>query len=728
MRFYLLHEAKKPTNRSQIKQRLDYEHRGLPAKGPDFAARMPWQQKVAAVFKEMDLDGDQHQAARRRVMSALKGVAHKKGNAYLQKMAPSTFKGAIRKMLQDYDLQRSRPVAHQRPGVSNYDLNTHPGVHFGPDRQMRMNLGDIEDPHTISARELKGHYHPDLQRIGRAVDTEKEDYRKDRAVVHDLDGVPYYIFIRPYKSAPGHVTGTNKFAPMLPADMHFVSKGLTFDDLKKYFKSAKWNRLLSNSENFVPLESPKEYPNFEEAITRLQEKAWKKAYNWFVIRQALSKWELQLERLEKKEKAIQAQTGGGLSPEDEEKHSEAYEHAHQSRRALIGKAPDDKLTGNRRAFRSAYANVASTAKEAFMWYVWLMASEHEYGTRLADRRKLFPGYSAEPAKTKRHKSQWTIQPPRTSENYQWDKTILKGLGYHGNDWDRFTRHLRKSNYNFVNSNEEIRRLWVPLVGNLRERFGLKLHPQNIADYLAHSKLAANRDLGIVGRKTNKLHVRATLNGPVRTFIGGNQQRQFALIPAVIYLQYFDSPFHGGERLIQGREKFSLPVARKLARKSGSSWNPQTQNKMKLRSAAYRERKRATGWEPKIGGTLDRFDHENMDARRKRADIIDAERILQRKKENERVAEIMARKTRKRTPIKKYGYNPVPTGVALNQGLSPLQRRALRAQAKREGKYVHTTPFKATHKRAVKSRTTNISQRRRDRIKEKREREKRLGFV
>jgi len=740
MRFYLLHEARKATNRSQTKQRLDYSHRGLSPKAEtQVRDNSSWQQKVAKIFHEMDLNGDQHKGARRRVMSALKGVERKRGRAYLQKMKPSTFRGAIQTMLKDYDLQRSRPVAHQRPGISGvYDFNTHPGIKVGPTQRARWDMADVDDHDQISGRELKGHYHPGVQRIGHALDPHKSDHKLDKAVVYDLNDVPYYIFIQPHKVAPKAVEGSNKLYAMLPEAMHFKSLGITQAALLKYFKRAKWNDLM-RGDHFFQVDPKGETGALEDVAKKLQLKAWKACFDWFNIRQGLAQWSLVRERLDTKEQELKARTGQSLNQKDEDLHTQATEHELASKNALMGKPPG--FTMKDRAFQRHYEEVARNAKEAYTWYVWLMASEFEYGMQVPGRIKLFPQFPTVPTKTKRHESTWAIQPERESGSSKWDKTILRGLGYNQNDWNRFTRHLQKSNYNFVSSDAEIKQLWVPLVGKLRERYGLKIHPQNIANYLAHAKRELKAK-AVAGRKNNQLHVRAEMQTPKYTFHGGSQGREFALVPAVGYLQYFDSPFHGGERLIQGREKFSLPVARKLTRKSGSSWNPQTQNKMKLRSDAYKARKMATGWEPKTPRNVDRFDHENMDARRERADIIAAERILQLRKETQRVADIMARETDGHTPLKKYGYNPVSTGVVLNTGLSPTVRRKLRAQAAKRGQFVSKTvrtgpgkddlidlsKYRGTRaKKRFEPKRVNITQRRAQRAKAKREAEKRMGY-
>jgi hypothetical protein len=656
MRLRELLEGRKKTDRHQVRQQLNFVHRSdTPTQ---FRPGVPWARIVSQHFYDLQTPQDQ----RRRVMRSLQALEHAKGKDFMQSLPGADYKIIIKELIAKFDAQASLPVAHMRPGVSGvYNLDTAPRVHIDAAKTARMNMVDMDVP-NLTKDELHGHEQEDVRKIGRALSDQKDYHLQDKAMVFDLHGRPWYLFIRPYKRFPGSETsveGKTEFVAYIPQGMNFRSKGISDSDMNIFHKGQKFEPLMRSTEGRVALGT---YvgTDFQEAVHALQSKAWAASKEWFGGYRLWQETLLQIEILEKKQRAQ-----NGLNHEDSGKlhvlkYREKVYHAVLTGKPLPDKFPDPTLD-------AALRSMSKDAKKAFTWYAWLLVAEDEYGIRLPERHSLYPAYPTTPRKTKGKQHEWAIQPKRKEAGkFRWDTTVFKGLGYTQHDWTEFIDELRASSYKLKKSDDEVERLWLPLVGSIRQRHGLGLHPQDISDYLAsaHSsgKVLAQAEK-IAGRTSHKLNIRKTLNAPMYIFKGGNQGREFALIPAAAYLQYFDSPYHGGERLIHGRFDFEPPKGSNFSAQRFSAHPTRWSQKTGQMAQAWHDKKAALGYAPKNKEFS--LNHQLLNYRRARADLRVADNIV--KLRNEKF-----RKEKER--LKRRSMRDKPTQRASSMPLRPSQTR------------------------------------------------------
>jgi hypothetical protein len=575
MRLLQLFEARKKTNRRQVRQQLAHTYRGPGGADLDpqqFAANAPWKHKVNVIFREMDVP----QPDRRRIMDSFKVLERTKGPEYMQLLTVKALTDVVHRLVKGYAMQHSRPVAHQRPGVSgiynsSYGFPSH--MRMTPDRELRhATLGyELE---TKSGRELALHPDPKVRRIATAL----HPGSNNQAVVYDLNDIPYYILIHPYKKAPGSAPkgedGVTEFTAniphgILPSDTNFALYNKKQITIEKLMKTHSGMEVLAS----------KKEKDFQKVIVYFQELAWEKSRKWFEAYTYYRKAEKVRDELE-----LRDQRQGGLTYEEEMALKKAHIAVDFYHDIIMGKVPKGHFADKQVA--DHIKEVSQNSKKAYKWYVWLLISEAEYGIRLPERARMYPNFPTTPSAIKGLPYNWSIQPKRENQGkFDWDVDVIRGLGYRGGDWQDFEEALKASSYRFIRGEGEIQQLWLPLVGNVREKFGLKLHPQNISDYISsahHGGGAFSTAKYVVGKTSNKLTVRKVIQAPLYVFQAGTQKRQFALIPAANYHQHFDSPHHGGERLIHGEAKLQSPVSG-LALSKGKKWG----DRLKNRAQAYR---------------------------------------------------------------------------------------------------------------------------------------------
>ena len=568
MRLQQLLEARKKPDRRHIRQKLAYDYRG-PVKGevdPSmFSANAPWQRKVSVIFREMNVPSKD----RRRIMDSFNILERTKGRDYMQLLSVAELTAVIHKLVKDYAFEKSRPVAHQRPGVSGsyhspYGFPSH--AKMTPDRALRHATVD-DDLHLMSGRDLALHSDPRVRKIAAALHPGSEN----QAVVYDLDNIPYYILVRPHKKAPGSAPkegGMTEFVAnipkgILPSDQNFALY---------HKKQLEIGKLMKTNAGMEVLASKKS-KDFQSTIVHFQQLAWQKCKKWFEAYTYYHQAKKIRDDLELKD-----QREHGLDYEGELALKKAHVAVDFYHDIMLGKVPKGHFPD-----QEVYNHIKSVAREArsaYKWYVWLLVSEAEYGIRLPERARLYPNFPTTPSATKGLPYHWSIQPKRNdSGEFKWNPDVIKGLGYTVNAWENFISDLKASKYKFTRGDGEIQQIWLPIVGKVREKFGLKLHPQNISDYIASANRSGKvEDTAkyVAGKTGNRLNVVKAMRAPLYISHGGTQNREFALIPAANYHQYFDSPYHGGERLIHGEAKLQPPVS-KLTLSKGRKWGDRTKN-------------------------------------------------------------------------------------------------------------------------------------------------------
>jgi len=499
---------------------------------------------------------------RSKIMYLFRKLEAQKGPEYMKDIPDNTYYELARTFAKKYELQRHADQsrlgepgtsgAHRDPGVQGW----HPDAAF----QSEFNLAH-EKPHRLTAPELAGHYHPDVQRMYNAVRKDKPGHLRDAAVVWDSEDRPYYFFARLHKTGSGEVPasadGTRTYEVVIPATMDFrTGRAITEGDWKKYHKGqglqdTDFRRVMRNAHSMSVLQKVKA-PDFDSIIAPLQHKAWKRAsvfWHW---------WQLYQQSLQDIDELENRGVNTLLTPEERGK-LRARHLVHDIRRdILLGKMPQAHHPDEQEMKKWHISK--QLMGESYTWYLWLLISEQEYGIRLPERRALYPGYPTTPTELKGEAPFWSIRPEqREGGERKWNKDLLKGLGYSVRKWDDFIRQLTHSNYRMATSEGELQRLWVPVVSNsLLKRWGVKFHPVNITDYLDIARTSGGvkkRTGPLLGKVGGNLAVHQLENVPQYVFIPPGGTRKLALIPALGYLQKFDSPAHGGERLVHDRVEY-----------------------------------------------------------------------------------------------------------------------------------------------------------------------------
>lgn len=577
---HLLTEAKKP--RSAYKQELKQQFVGPTKDEPAtrFAPDAPWVWKVQQLF----IDYKTPPAIRRRILFSFKALEKKNGEEYMQKIPDNVIRELVHSFANKYadDQELKAPI---RIGVSSIYHRADKMGSFRretPTAALNRNLTDINVP-LLNKKDLETSTHPSVNRLSRALSPTKDDYIRDKAIVWDLAGQPYYLFVKLFKQHPGakrpDASGKRTFEIVIPRELDF-RHGRKMEEryFEVYNKSTPWYREMRTSEMASLHQFKITGGSFDGKVDALQGKAWELAKPWFTHWKQYQDQKLKLETL----KAGYLASAGGHDPTYgllQDKVDELNKLELQCELLLdiiTGKIPSSKFYNHLGADKQAEVlkslhQSASVMPRSYTWYLWLLIAEDEYGIRVAERQAMYPHHPVTPRAVKGLEPHWPIRPVQEQGGQAfWNLKLLQGIGYSPTTegWERFEAELRKSDYKLYSSPDEIERLWVPLVGDIRDQFGLKLHPANITDYIdaaRKAKTVRSKTRPLLGRVGGRIAVLEGLPIAQYRFKEGPQNREFALVSAAGYMANFDSPYHGGERLVHGMSKPVEPVDPHLAK-------------------------------------------------------------------------------------------------------------------------------------------------------------------
>jgi len=652
-------EARKP--RSAAKQQLKQQHIG--AAGPDNARWMFWR-KVDQYIR------DEHvpQQYRSRLLRLLHNLEQKHDSEWMRAIPEAQLRALIRTFHKRYEMDRATKRARlKRAGVS--------GIYYGGATQtwrvphtdaLQRNLADV-DVNRLSMQDLATSEHPDIKHLHKAINQHKLGHERDSAMVLDASGIPYYVLIHPYKRPPRYAqqSGEQKYEAVLPKELIFsAGKQITPEHWKTYTKETeKWRRIM-HSQTLTALHFIKA-PTFQEAVFRLQEVAWKEAKLvfwpfWKNLQEVLHQVDV-LERNYKPLNAaqktyLQRQFGDkeGFERYKEMELSDQEQHNLLKAKTLLSEIFQDVLQGKAprvsfgdQAKDAEFKRAARMMRKSYTYYLWLLASEDEYGVLLDERAHLYPSYSREKNPLKGKEPMWAVRKETVQgSEWQWDKSTLRGLGYSPTRFENFKTDLRATGYKrAIKSIDAQADLWVPYVGNPSKPIGIRLHPTNVSDYIekaAKTGRAKPKVFNVAGKVSETLKV-FDIDTPFYMFNKG--ALQFGLISAMEYLKHFDSPHHTGSRLVHGKG-FTEPgtvydptnpkAIKDTPRTHPYSWA--YQDRMKRSRMSARTKARAKGWQRqkfvKTGRTPTRHDPEETRWMRKQGEVAAAERILRVKRAKE----------------------------------------------------------------------------------------------
>jgi hypothetical protein len=586
----------------------------------------------------------------RLAMSILNELEKKHGAEYLNTQPTDALTNTLKAFKLDF--QRAERVVsphHVRPGVSGVYRSggrltqrsslERKGV-LDPSKppsseQLRMNIAHIRTS-SMKRHELATHPHPDVQRLYQAINPHKEKMRKDTAVVWTSDDKPFYIFGRITK--PVHRTSMGKdYNILFPRayDYRGGKRTIPLNRLDDYGRWTKWYNVMRSKDLFKLTRSHEAKPivlkgNFDTVIRKAQEIAWDEAKDFYNTYQDYKKSKAAVEALRK---MYRLPTGEHkqMPPEHKKVHDIAWG---------VWQAAEDKLKGitpNHLKGEAAeeHRKRLSRLGDSYTWYLWLLAAENQYGVRLPERQKLpenakYPHVINPVQPQPQH---WTIQPTGREEIPRWEADVLRGIGFSPADFRSFEVALQKSGYKLgYQGNKAITHLWVPLTGELINQYGLDVSPPDISDYVKDANKQHSTDY-VVGRTGNKVDVQHDLPIPQYKFNGGNPRREFSLIPAIDYLRYFDSPKHGGARLVHGQRFFEEPPKRSRTKADDASRYSGMSRKTRERSQSYQMRKYGrSGISPRFA-----YDMERVRADREKIAREIADRMLQQPIKDARAA-------------------------------------------------------------------------------------------
>lgn len=581
----ILNEARRKSDRRQVKQRTKYEYTG---REETTVATASWRRRVEFLMDELHFT----KALKDQAMKALNAVAKEKGETYVNHYTSEDFRRVLtqfRNQFRKKDLG-VLSVHHARPGVSgvyhmsgggiprsglerDWELRkqddpnapeTIPGK-IPSSKQLRANIAHITTQ-NLAHSELRHHEHPDVRKLFKAIDPYKPHGEKDMAVVWSADEKPFYVLgklTRVLGREPGAEDHENEYNVSLPRALDYRNRQLPLNQLDTYDSETKW-RTATRTQDMFNLTHPVTGQeihisgiSLDAAVVQLQRMAWKEAKPFYETYQAYKHYRGEAAQI-KKRHTIPG--GEGMLPMDDE-----------NRAAWVkARTIETALGSHLKGMESEFDNIKDPKKleqhrakiknmgTSYTWYLWLLASEAQYGVMTKPRMEMLRGSkrpvgrgSGTKAVGKKHT--WAIRPVGYEPVARWDTRAIERSGILGGDIVRFEKELKASKYKLQSHQgiKAVRNLWIPLTGDLQKKWGLDTHPTAISDYLHKAKVHPQAK-HIVGDMGGKLHPRRELETQMYTFDAGEPRRRFALIPAVPYLQYFDSPHHGGERLVHGK--------------------------------------------------------------------------------------------------------------------------------------------------------------------------------
>jgi len=534
MKLFTLTEARKP--RSAYKQELKQQVLG-PVKGEKWD--MAWREKVRQAFIDFKIS----HSYQRRIIELFELLAKQKGEDYFQRINVVVIRDLVKALNQKYELEAVGP---KKSGASSaYTRALGVTYRHSPAAELQKHMADV-DVVALKKEELPTHDHPLVRRLYNAISPIKDRHLQDQAVVWDLEGHPFYLFTRLHMTHPGaekpDASGKRWFEAIIPRVLDYRGgRKLSEHDFEMYTKDTDWRKQMRSTSEMAVLHKF-QTTNLDASIERLQTQAWEKARPWYAVWHAYLEAKFQRDLLDK---------------EWYEKHTSGFPVEKQRQLYELNQLVDKYY---------AALTEGGKAPESYTWYLWLLIAEDEYGIRVPERQEMYPAYPRTPTAVKGLEPHWPVRPAQAEGGEpRWDGELLTGIGFGRNEWERFVRELKASRYKFYSSPKEIQRLMVPLVGKVRERFGVQLHPANITEYMDVARQAKkiwHKTGPVLGREGNVLTVHEGMPFPQYRFLGAGG-REISLIPALGYLQYFDSPTHGGERLIHGRLDLEPPISKSI---------------------------------------------------------------------------------------------------------------------------------------------------------------------
>lgn len=640
--------------RSAGKQQLKQQHVG--AAGPNNARWMFWR-KVDQYIRDERVP----QQYRARLLRLLHNLEQKHDSEWMQAIPEPELRALIRTFHKRYEQDREiKRMRLRRSGTS--------GVYYGSATQtwrvphtdaLQRDLADV-DINRLSMQDLEQSEHPGVQHLHKAINQHKLGHERDSAMVLDAAGIPYYVLVHPYKRPPRYAeqSGKQKYEAVLPKELIFsAGKQITPEHWKTYTKETeKWRRIM-RSQNLTALHTV-QADTVQEAVLMLQELAWTNAKAafwpfWENLQDVLHQVAV-MERDHKPVNAaqktyLQRQFGdkeGYKRYKEMELSAEEYHNLLKAKTLLSeifqdvlqGKAPRTSFGDQKRD--GEFKRAAQMMRKSYTYYLWLLASEDEYGVLLPERQHLYPSYSPDKNALKGKEPMWAVRKQTVKGGqWTWDKSVLRGLGYSPMRFDSFQADLRETNYRKAIKSEDAKAdLWVPFVGSPSKPIGIKLHPANVSDYIEKASKTGRvkpKAFNVAGNVGQKLDV-VDIVTPFYTF--NKAGLEFGLISAMEYLKHFDSPHHTGSRLVHG-QGFTEPrtvydpknpkTIKDTPRTHPYSWA--YPDRLRQSRVSAQTRARAKSWQRKkfvkTGRTPSSYDPEETRWMRKQGEIQAAERIL-----------------------------------------------------------------------------------------------------
>jgi len=663
---HLLIEARKKSTRSRENQRARQQYLGREATS---VGTIGWRRRIVYIMRDLGMPTSQQRLA----MSVLAKVEEKRGVEYLNGQTTDTLRATLKAFQKDFKRQeRITHPSHLRPGVSGVyrqggSLSTRSGlerawidrqkerealaradaeargVAYNPgkvdlepnqtygkppsSKQLRMNIAHVRTQDMTRA-DLEKHPHPDVRKLYTAINPGTGKLRRDGAVVWSADEKPFYILGQ--LSKPVHRMYMGKdFNLMFPRgyDYRGNARAIPLNRLDDYGRWTKWYTVMATKEMFKLAAPGQRKPlvykgAIDTVIKKAQEYAWGQAKNFYYAYMSYSKGKKAVKAIRAKYRAKSGVMDKMPAPH-KAAHDQFYGLWKSGEDQLQGRMPEAEFESDQA--RENWKKKLDHMGDSYTWYLWLLASEHQHGVRLPERQKLpenarFPT-TKNPVQSK--PEHWVIQPTGREEVPRWDTKVLKGIGFSRGDFHNFELALKNSNYKLgYQGNKAVTQLWIPLVGDLHSLYGLDSSKADISDYINDSKKQTYTDY-IVGREGGGISVRTKVPLPQYKFQAGNPRKTYSLVPAVGYLQYFDSPSHGGARLVHGQKYLQEPPKKSKTKLDDASKYSSMSPRMRARSRSYQMRKYArTGTSPRFA-----YDMEKVQQDREKIATEIADRML-----------------------------------------------------------------------------------------------------
>ena len=453
---------------------------------------------------------------------------------------------------------------------------------------------DLQGADPLSRKEFLGTRSHTALAIEKAVDTNKPRNLQDPMVVYsgvsaNAEIEPYYILTKLHRDHEERDTEHGVYELVVPSAFDFRNKAPGtvdrassraysggFDYSRKTPLAASRGRSYTGPSSFGPttrlntkihgtvgenapfkkfyrtgtlsvIHVERTSLTFEEVVTKFMKKAWDIAKLFYE----------QNERLKKAKKDLaQAHTHPSTTPEDiDALRAEVFVYT----TLLSGKIPPRRFAA---AFKSSqhWAKISQEMGDAVTWYTWLLAAESAYGVLLLERQHIRPVAPQNKEFTvnmpgrrpirQRTKAVNNLDMGRKSSG--WNRELLDSLGiarHIGDPETEITRIIQ----NLAHTRIKISDVWVIASAAYVKTHGFHIAPSEITDFIQNAVKHTRhhpRELHLLGKKGGvlKLETNKTMN-IVGHLTKLGTSREVMLVNARSWLKFFDSPKHGGQRLV-----------------------------------------------------------------------------------------------------------------------------------------------------------------------------------